>query len=205
MTAGSRVPRAAGGPLPLQPPHPPHLRRRVQGRKLLRVFSVARLSRAGQGMDRHADLQELRSTAHASGRADHSQVSEGNEQVLALTCSFTWWQVLGSNQRRLSRRFYRQITLTVGRTADLRIHGFGRPVPQRRSAQVPCPGTSVCTPVLVRDRTCPHLVDSRRSGHDTAWPRMSIRRGPDAAGWVLDPRSRPDRHPRRLTRTGCGN
>src|SRR6266536_5568933 len=71
--------RAAGGPLPLRPPHPPHLRRRVQGRKLLRIFSVARLPRAGQGMDRHADLQELRSTAKASERADRSLVSEGNE------------------------------------------------------------------------------------------------------------------------------
>jgi hypothetical protein len=82
MTSGTRArwsPPAAGGPLPLRPPHPPHLRRRVQGRKLLRIFSVARLPRAGQGMDRHAGLQELRSTAKASERADRSLVSEGNE------------------------------------------------------------------------------------------------------------------------------
>ena len=58
---------------------PLHRRRRAQGRKLLRVFSVARLSRAGQGTDRHADLQELRSIAKASGRANPSMLSEGNE------------------------------------------------------------------------------------------------------------------------------
>jgi hypothetical protein len=66
MTSGTRARgslRATGGPLPLRPPHPPHLRRRVQGRKLLRVFSAARLPRAGLGMGRQADLQELRSRA----------------------------------------------------------------------------------------------------------------------------------------------
>ena len=76
---GSQVLVSIRGSLPLQPPHPPHLRRRVQGRKLLRVFSVARLSSAGQGVDRHADLQELGSMANASERADRSLVSVGNE------------------------------------------------------------------------------------------------------------------------------
>ena len=28
-----------------------------------------------------------------------------------LTWDFTWWQVLGSNQRRLSRRFYRPLAI----------------------------------------------------------------------------------------------
>ena len=82
MISGTRArgsPSAAGGPLPLLPPHPPHLRRRVQGRERLRVFSVARLSRAGQGVDRLADLQELRSMWEASGRPDLSLLSEGNE------------------------------------------------------------------------------------------------------------------------------
>ena len=67
---GSRVPRAAGGPLPLQPPHPPHLRRRVQGRKLLRVFSVAQASRPGALLARRADLQKLRNPAKAPGCPD---------------------------------------------------------------------------------------------------------------------------------------
>jgi hypothetical protein len=51
---------------------------------------------------------------------------------------FTGWQVLGSNQRRLSRRFYRPTSFTAIRAADLRIHDFGALVPRRRSVQVPC-------------------------------------------------------------------
>ncbi len=31
----------------------------------------------------------------------------GDLRVPVMTCNFSWWQVLGSNQRRLSRRFYR--------------------------------------------------------------------------------------------------
>src|SRR5260370_8530220 len=77
---GARGPlRGAAGSLPLRPPHPPHLRRRVQGRILLRVFSVARLSRAGLGIGRQADLQELRSMWKASERTYRSLPSEGNE------------------------------------------------------------------------------------------------------------------------------
>jgi hypothetical protein len=30
-----------------------------------------------------------------------------------------WWQVLGSNQRRLSRRFYRSFTVPIRMAADL--------------------------------------------------------------------------------------
>jgi len=40
---------------------------------------VTRLSRARQGTDRHADLQELRGMWKASGRTDLSLLSEGNE------------------------------------------------------------------------------------------------------------------------------
>jgi hypothetical protein len=76
---GPRVPASGRGPLPLRPPHPPRPRRRVLGRKRLRVFSVARPSRAGQGMDRLADLQELRRMWKASERTDLCLLSEGNE------------------------------------------------------------------------------------------------------------------------------
>jgi hypothetical protein len=34
----------------------------------------------------------------------------GDLRVPVMTCDFSWWQVLGSNQRRLSRRFYRPRT-----------------------------------------------------------------------------------------------
>jgi len=48
-----------------------------------------------------------------------------------------WWQVLGSNQRRLSRRFYRPASFTAFQAADLGVHDFGALVPRRRSVQVP--------------------------------------------------------------------
>ena len=35
-----------------------------------------------------------------------------------------WWQVLGSNQRRLSRRFYRPPVLVNRYIADLRLFGW---------------------------------------------------------------------------------
>jgi hypothetical protein len=35
----------------------------------------------------------------------------GDLGVPVMTCDFSWWQVLGSNQRRLSRRFYRPRTI----------------------------------------------------------------------------------------------
>ena len=34
------------------------------------------------------------------------------DAIASLSCSFAWWQVLGSNQRRLSRRFYRPLHQT---------------------------------------------------------------------------------------------
>jgi hypothetical protein len=40
-----------------------------------------------------------------------------------------WWQVLGSNQRRLSRRFYRRTSFTALQAADLRIYGHNALVP----------------------------------------------------------------------------
>jgi hypothetical protein len=68
-----------GGPMPLWAPHPLHLRQRVQGRKLLRVFSVAQASRRGALLARRADLQKLRNPAKAPGCPDHFLLSEGNE------------------------------------------------------------------------------------------------------------------------------
>jgi hypothetical protein len=43
---------------------------------------------------------------HPGARTSPCLVRE-TKRALALSCGFTWWQVLGSNQRRLSRRFYR--------------------------------------------------------------------------------------------------
>ena len=35
------------------------------------------------------------------------------DAVASLSWCFVWWQVLGSNQRRLSRRFYRPLVRVV--------------------------------------------------------------------------------------------
>jgi hypothetical protein len=93
MTSGTLArgsPPAVGGPLPLGPPHPPHLRRRIQGRKLLRVFSVAQPSRPGTLSARRADLQKLRSSAKAPGYPDLFLLSEGNEADTSSELRFSF-------------------------------------------------------------------------------------------------------------------
>jgi hypothetical protein len=45
--------------------------------------------------------------------------------ALIRDCFTRWWQVLGSNQRRLSRRFYRLPPTTFLKGSDLRILGSG--------------------------------------------------------------------------------
>jgi hypothetical protein len=50
---------------------------------------------------------------------------------------FCWWQVLGSNQRRLSRRFYRRTSFTAVWPADVSVHAFGAFGSGRRSVHVP--------------------------------------------------------------------
>jgi hypothetical protein len=56
----------------------------------------------------------------------------------SLNWCHCWWQVLGSNQRRLSRRFYRPASFIALKAADLRHYGHGGLVAWRRSLQVPC-------------------------------------------------------------------
>src|SRR5258708_7507214 len=60
----------------------------------------------------------------------------GDLGVPVMTCDFSWWQVLGSNQRRLSRRFYRPRTR--------------RPLP----ARTPCHG-GVCARIRHDQGTWP--------------------------------------------------
>ena len=51
--------------------------------------------------------------------------------------AFYWWQVLGSNQRRLSRRFYRPASFVAVRATNLDVHESCTFVARRRSVQVP--------------------------------------------------------------------
>ena len=48
-------------------------------------------------------------------RFQHQSIPVSSEDRTAwhLTCGYSWWQVLGSNQRRLSRRFYREHPLNA--------------------------------------------------------------------------------------------
>ena len=64
---------------------------------------------------------EIRNSVYAcAGRADgYRTVGIANADALgtmAVTWGFTGWQVLGSNQRRLSRRFYRPLPLATRAT-----------------------------------------------------------------------------------------
>src|SRR5216683_8105715 len=67
-------------------------------------------------------MQGLTAAHHDTRRDSSNKAREaGNTQ---LTGRFRrWWQVLGSNQRRLSRRFYRPIDLVAHMPLDLRLHG----------------------------------------------------------------------------------
>jgi hypothetical protein len=62
---------------------------------------------------RPGDLQKPRNVAKADGLADRSLRIPLTRHTASLTCRFTWWQVLGSNQRRLSRRFYRGLPVKI--------------------------------------------------------------------------------------------
>ena len=60
--------------------------------------------------------QRLTAAHHATRRHNNKKAREtGKTQLTGYLCR--WWQVLGSNQRRLSRRFYRELPCA----ADLRL------------------------------------------------------------------------------------
>ena len=52
-----------------------------------------------------------------------------------------WWQVLGSNQRRLSRRFYSTLAPPESPPADQRLRGSRRDCGPPPSAMCPCAGS----------------------------------------------------------------
>jgi len=58
---------------------------------------------AGAGLDPAHAEPTVQDTAHPQ--------RPGDLRVPVMTCDFSRWQVLGSNQRRLSRRFYRPRTI----------------------------------------------------------------------------------------------
>jgi hypothetical protein len=98
-----------------------------------------------------------------------------------------WWQVLGSNQRRLSRRFYSTLAPPRSPPADQRIRRSGRVGGPPPSAMRPwAPGFGVRV-VHGRARTSPRTgaekaTDGRGKGHGRGrWERL--RQPPVAFTW----------------------
>src|SRR5271167_101050 len=83
-----------------------------------------------------------------------------------------WWQVLGSNQRRLSRRFYSPILLSEDYAADLRLYLSRQDLRRPPSAMRPwAPGFGVRAvhgPWVNRPRTG---TDQPTDGHGPAYGR----------------------------------
>jgi hypothetical protein len=93
MTSGTqaRGPRpAAGGPLPLRPPHP----RTCGGASRAANFSAYSPWRShlppARSSARRADLQKLRNPAKAPGCPDLFLLSEGNEASTSSELRFYW-------------------------------------------------------------------------------------------------------------------
>jgi hypothetical protein len=87
----------------------------------------------------------------------------------SLTWGFTWWQVLGSNQRRLSRRFYRPLPLATRATCL---------APSRRTGTVKDSGRA---PVLQH-----RLPRPRHTGSTPHHQRMTCT-GDNLGSWQLIP------------------
>jgi len=65
-------------------------------------------------------MQRL-TVAHHDTQCDNTKTAHEPENTQARGRFRRWWQVLGSNQRRLSRRFYRLPPTTFLKGSDLRI------------------------------------------------------------------------------------
>ncbi len=67
-------------------------------------------------------MQRL-TVAHHDTQRDSSKTPRQPGYAQATGRFRRWWQVLGSNQRRLSRRFYRPTSFTALQAAYLRLYG----------------------------------------------------------------------------------
>ena len=85
-----------------------------------------------------------------------------------------WWKVLGSNQRRLSRRFYRALPGIATQAIHLHEHRPGASRPMRSTAPQPKPDPHV--------QSCPAGADGSRDDSSVALPDRS---GPACQGAAL--------------------
>jgi hypothetical protein len=60
-----------------------------------------------------------RTAAHRETQRDNTKAAREPRYAQATGRFRRWWQVLGSNQRRLSRRFYRPLPHTIGMATEL--------------------------------------------------------------------------------------
>jgi hypothetical protein len=60
-----------------------------------------------------------RTAAHRETQRDNAKAAREPGYAQATGRFRRWWQVLGSNQRRLSRRFYRPLPHTIGMATEL--------------------------------------------------------------------------------------
>jgi hypothetical protein len=80
--------------------------------------------------------------AHRETQRDNSKTARESGKIQLTGYFRRWWQVLGSNQRRLSRRFYRPSLLAEADAADQRLRGSRRCPGAPSSAICPCaPGS----------------------------------------------------------------
>ena len=80
----------------------------ISPRPRSRWSGLFRVVVAGVGLEPTQAEPTVQDTAHLQ--------RPGDLRVPVMTCDFSWWQVLGSNQRRLSRRFYRPLPLATRAT-----------------------------------------------------------------------------------------
>jgi len=119
--------------------------------------------------------------AHHDTQRDYSKAAREPGYAQAMGHFRRWWQVLGSNQRRLSRRFYSPILLPESPAADQRIRRQRRRDGPPPSATCPCAqgrgrrdartGTDAVRHTSVDAAPAPETRPT--SGGTTVQPRMS--------------------------------
>ena len=128
--------------------------------------------------------RRLTAAHHETRRHNNKKAREtGKTQLTGYLCR--WWQVLGSNQRRLSRRFYRGLP-GIGKQGRSPAR-----IPSRRQPAhvLNHPSTEPGLPVQL----CPagtaiarHSASPKASSAGTTWTRFSARTGGERAPAIRD-------------------
>src|ERR1700683_3763052 len=87
----------------------PFLSPELPGRNFRAYLPYKTPSARGTASTHYPDLQEHQAPTGVDGAAYRSPLRTWRAAETTVDLGFAWWQVLGSNQRRLSRRFYRHL------------------------------------------------------------------------------------------------